>query len=162
GCWPTSPSRTTAIAGWNANPVSALARVGAEVLSFRSPMSMLTRFFGKRDAGDTDPGLLVANASIKDPLTLQILFPGVWRVDPVTVAAALQVYAPGMAGAQCELEPTLAAQGKIIGLLGWRKHVIRFMGFDLPMPAATVEACVAPAHYSPEIKTRARAHQSHL
>jgi hypothetical protein len=125
-------------------------------------MSILTRFFGKRDASDTDPRLLVANADIKNPLSLQVLFADVWRVDAMAVAAALQSYHPSMTGARCELEPTLAAQGKIVGLMGWGKHVIRFMGFDLPMLSAAVEACVAPAHYPPEMKARARAHRSHL
>jgi len=125
-------------------------------------MSLLTRFFGKKEADDTDPRLLVANAAIQNPLSLQVLFADVWRAEARAIAAALQSYHPSMAGARCELEADLAAEGKIIGLMGWGKHVIRFVGFDLPMPAATVEACVAPAHYSAEMKARARAHRSHL
>ena len=54
-----------------------------------------------------------------------------------------------------------AREGKLLGLAGWGKHVVRFVGFDAPMPADAVEACVAPAHYPQELKQHARDHRAH-
>lgn len=50
----------------------------------------------------------------------------------------------------------------MIGMVGWGKHVVRCIGFNLPMPAAPVEACIAPAHYPQELKERARSHKAHV
>jgi hypothetical protein len=47
-------------------------------------------------------------------------------------------------------------------MVGWDKHVIRLVGFDVPYPAAAFEACVAPAHYPQELKQRARSHKAHV
>jgi len=125
-------------------------------------MSLITRFFGKREADDADRRLFVANTGFKNSLSLQVLFTDVWQVEAEAVATALRAYHPSMTRARCELEPTLAAEGNSVGLMGWEKHVIRFVGFDLPMPSANIEVCIAPAHYSPEMKALARAHQSNL
>jgi hypothetical protein len=123
-------------------------------------MSILTRFFGKKE--DSESSSLVANPAIQHPLSLQILFADRYRLESDAVTAALRTYHPSMAEAVCEIDPNLAAEGKTIGLLGWGRHVIRCAGFDLPMPAESVENCVEPAHYPQELKARARAHQAHL
>src|SRR5262249_41118036 len=44
---------------------------------------------------------------------------------------------------------------------GWGEHVIKVVGFDLPMPKEVVELCVAPSHYAQPLKDRARGHKSH-
>jgi hypothetical protein len=125
-------------------------------------MSILSRFFGKKEADDSKSGLLVANSEIKNPLSLQLLFADRYRLEPDLVTAALESYHRSMSGARFELEPALAAAGKTVGMLGWGKHVIRFLGFDLPMPSAAIETCLAPSHYGQDLKERARAHKSHL
>jgi hypothetical protein len=67
-----------------------------------------------------------------------------------------------MADARCEVPRELSQEGKVFGLAGWGRHVIRLVGFDLPMPKDTVEPCVAPSHYARPLKDRARAHKSHI
>ena len=47
-------------------------------------------------------------------------------------------------------------------MIGWGKHVVRCVGFDLPMPPEAVEACIAPSHYPQELKQRARSHKAHV
>ena len=49
-----------------------------------------------------------------------------------------------------------------LGLAGWGEHVVRMVGFNAPLPEATVEVCVAPAHYPAEVKAEVRAHASHV
>ncbi len=123
-------------------------------------MGILSRFFGRKDEGDRQTQL-VANPK-KSPLGLQVLFADPFRFDPEELTTALRSYHPSMAQSRCEVESELNQKGTVFGLAGWGKHVIRLVGFDLPMPAEAVEACVAPSHYSQELKELARAHGSHL
>ena len=123
--------------------------------------TMFTRFFGKK--GENDPtGLLVANTQLKDPLSLEILFGGQLALESATVTKALRSLHRSLSGAQCEIDPTLSQQGKIIGFAGWGKHVIRLVGFAQPMPAESVEFCVAPSHWPQALKEQARAHSGHV
>jgi hypothetical protein len=122
-------------------------------------MGILARFFGKGDK-DERPAELVANPEAKNPLGLQMLFAGALPVDFDAVAAAIRSYHHSMATARCELH--LADERNFFGLAGWGKHVVRLVGISAPMPPAAVRACVAPAHYDPALKTRARAHSSHI
>ncbi len=124
-------------------------------------MSIFSRFFGKKEEGDRETQL-VANPEIEDPLSLQVLFEDRFRFEPGAVAKGLRSYHPSMARARCEVAPELSQKGTVFGLAGWGKHVIRLVGFDLPMPAEAVETCVAPSPYPRELKERARAHASHL
>ena len=125
-------------------------------------MSLFSRFFGKKDADDLAPGQLAANPDIKRPLSLQVLFSDACRLDTDQLVGALRTYHPSMSEAQCEIDPELIRTGKVLGMVGWGKHVIRFVGFDVPYPARALEACVAPSHYPQELKQRARSHQAHL
>lgn len=50
----------------------------------------------------------------------------------------------------------------MLGMVGWGKHVIQLVGFDVPYPANALEACVAPSHYPQELKQRARSHKAHV
>jgi len=61
-----------------------------------------------------------------------------------------------MRRATFEVEPAAAAKGTPYGLAAWGDHVIKFVGFDVPMPAPVVEKCVAAAHYGPDLKQQAR------
>jgi hypothetical protein len=123
-------------------------------------VSLFTRFFGRR--GAPGPEQLVANPAIKRPLSLQLLFPTAAALDPHQVVYALRAYHPSMSQARCEIDAGLSQEGKVFGLAGWDNHVVRLVGFDVPMPPAAVEACVGPAHYPQKLKELARAHKSHL
>ena len=125
-------------------------------------MSLFSRFFGKKADDDTHVASLTANPAIQSPLSLQVLFEGTLSLTSESVTEALRAYTPSMSAAQCELDVELSAEGKLFGILGWGKHVIKLVGFDLPMPADAVEACVAPAHYPQVVKAKVRAHTGHL
>jgi hypothetical protein len=125
-------------------------------------MSIFSRFFGKSDADDSGGGQLVANPKIEHPLSLQVLFPKPCSLHPDYLAEALRSYNPSMSTARCEIDPALNREGNVFGMVGWGKHVVRCVGFNHPMPADAVEACVAPSHYSQELKQRARSHKAHV
>jgi hypothetical protein len=83
-------------------------------------------------------------------------------LDSTMLTHALRKFDRCMDGARCEIDDELSTGGALVGLAGWGRHVIRFLGFSAPMPSDAVEACVAPAHYPQELKTRARAHRAHV
>lgn len=124
-------------------------------------MSIFSRFFGQHgeEGGGTQ---LIANPQIETPLSLQLLFDRRLRLQSSDVTASLQGFHGSMANARCEIDPTLGEEGKIFGIAGWANHVVKLVGFDLPMPAEAVESCVAPSHYPQELKDRARSHSGHL
>jgi hypothetical protein len=125
-------------------------------------MSVFSRFFGKSDDDDSGAGELVANPNIEHPLSLQVLFPEPCPLDSEGLAEVFRLYHPSMSRARCEIDPTLNREGKMFGMVGWGKHVVRCVGFDLPMPAEAVEACIAPSHYPQELKQRAQSHKAHI
>ena len=125
-------------------------------------MSAFSRLFGGSDAADSGDGQLVANPKIKHPLSLQVLFPEPCVLDSDCLAKASRSYHASMATVRCEIDPALHREGKMFGMIGWEKHVVRCVGFDLPMPAWAVEACLAPSHYPQELKQRARSHKAHV
>src|SRR5262249_22425870 len=125
-------------------------------------MSLYSRFFGRKDTDDLAGGRLLANPDIKEPLSLQVLFPETCRLDAEQLRGALRSYHRSMSDAQCEIAWKLIREGKLLGMVGWGKHVIRLVGFDFPYPADAFEACVAPSHYNQDIKQRARSHKAHV
>ncbi len=125
-------------------------------------MSIFSRFFGKKDEDEGAGAPLVANPAVENPLSLQVLFPDGLKLSSDAITKALRAYHPSMAKARCEIEPGMNQEGNVFGLAGWGKHVVKIVGFDLPMPAEAVEACVAPSHYPQELKQRARDHRGHL
>jgi hypothetical protein len=125
-------------------------------------MSIFSRFLGKSDAGESGDGQLVANPKIEHPLSLQVLFPESCRLDSARLTKAFRSYHSSMSKVRCEIDPALSREGKVFGMIGWGKHVVRCVGFNLPMPAEAVEACVTPSHYPEELKQRARSHQAHV
>jgi hypothetical protein len=125
-------------------------------------MSIFSRFFGSKDEDEDAGAPLVANPEAESPLSLQVLFAGGLKLSADAVTQALRSYHPSLAKARCEIEPGLNKDGKVFGLAGWGKHVVKLVGFDLPMPAEAVEACVGPSHYPQELKQQARAHRGHL
>ena len=123
-------------------------------------MGLMERFFGKSDAAEL--GLPVVNTAIENPLGLQVLFAEPVRLDADRLMQTLRQYHPSLAQATYELDEELSGKGTPFVLAGWDNHVIRIVGFDVPMPAEAIELCVGPAHYAQEIKEQARAHKEHL
>ncbi len=124
-------------------------------------MSIFSRFFGKREPDDASDDM-VAELQADDCPALQVVFADNLQLDSEAVMEAMRAYHPSMTEARCEVAEELNEEGKIFGLAGWGKHVIKIVGFDLPMPQDTVEFCVAPSHYGESLKEQARAHKSHL
>jgi hypothetical protein len=125
-------------------------------------MSMFSRFFGKRNDDDLSVGQLVANPKSEPLIGLDVLFANKPKLNSQNLSSAMRTFHSSMRSAKAEIDPALAAEGKFLGLVGWGKHVIRLVGFDLPMPKDATEACIAPAHYPQDLKQRAREHQAHL
>jgi len=96
------------------------------------------------------------------PVSLQLLFPETLALDPEAITASLRAFDPTMSQATCEVDPALAANGTPLGKIAWGDEVVNLIGFEAPMPAASVEPCVAAAHYRPDLKARARAHRAHV
>ncbi|WPG38209.1 DUF4261 domain-containing protein [Variovorax sp. EBFNA2] len=124
-------------------------------------MSIFSRFFGRKDEPG-DAGALVANpeaGEAGDTVALTVLFADALTIDVAALAQALRAYHRSTGDARCEIteEP-----GPFLALAGWKNHVVRMVGFDVPMPAESVEVCVAPAHYPQELKAQVRAHRSHV
>ncbi len=124
-------------------------------------MSIFSRFFGRKDepADLADAGALVANPDLEDPVALTVLFAQPQPIDIAAFGQALRAYHRSTADARCEMS---SDPGPFIALAGWRNHVVRLVGFDAPMPADALEACVGPAHYPQELKAQVRAHGGHV
>jgi len=128
-------------------------------------LGIIERFFGKREpdvAATPASPALVANGSFKSAVSLQLLFPIKLVLEPASVTQSLREYHSSMAKASCEIDLQAAGNGTPIGLLGWGEHVVRLVGFDVPMPTEVVEKCVQGAHYGADLKAKARAHKAHL
>ena len=83
----------------------------------------------------------------------------------IEVTKALRDYHADMADATAELHavtPQTADEPTLLGLIGWGRHVVKVVGFDMPMPADAVAACVRPAHFDPAYKARAYEHVAHV
>jgi hypothetical protein len=124
------------------------------------------RFFGKGVPRLGGP--LVANPRLNDPPGFQVLLSGPLELDADALTLALRDYHPDLAAATAELLalPPEASSGddspRVLGLVGWGRHVIKLVGYANPLPAPTVEACVQPSHYDPRLKEEAYAHASHV
>nr|WP_175799764.1 DUF4261 domain-containing protein [Burkholderia anthina] len=121
-------------------------------------MSLISRFFGRKDAPD-NAAELVAAPDVDNPLSVAVVFDGPLQVDIDALTATLRAYHPSMQQARVETEPTLE---QVFGLAGWGNHVARLVGFDAPYPSDALEACVAPAHYGQDLKQQVRASRSHV
>jgi hypothetical protein len=133
----------------------------------------MTNDFLDRFSGKGVPrlgGPPVANPRLRDPVGLQCLFEGPLLLDAGEVQKALRDYHPEMTEATAELldvpppeqPPPHGLEPTLLGLLAWDRHVVKLVGFNSPMPAEAVEACVRPAHFAAEYKARAYEHQSHV
>jgi hypothetical protein len=126
-------------------------------------MGIFSRFFGKKQTDDTATQLTVNDAIPEDErLGLQLLLSQSPQIDQAKFIQSLRAFSPQLRKARCEFDGSLSAEHVLFGLVGWGKHVVQVLGFDAPMPAQFVEACVAPAHYPQEVKDEARVHRSHI
>jgi hypothetical protein len=126
------------------------------------PTSLTARFAGTDVEAARVAGLPAANAALENPLSLQLLFADRFALDPDAITATMRGFDRSMRQATFEIEPEAAAKGTPYGLAAWGDHVIKFVGFDLPMPAEVLERCVAAAHYGPDLKQQARNHAAHM
>jgi hypothetical protein len=126
-------------------------------------MSLLERFYGRREDGPADEGKPIANPALERPLSLQVLFRGRLKTESAGLTRSLRAYHPELAQAKCSIEPLGEAGSELMtGLVGWEKHVVRLVGIDAPMPSGVVEQCVRPAHYKQELKQEALRHEAHV
>jgi hypothetical protein len=126
-------------------------------------MGVFERFFGRREKTAADAGKPVANPACESPLALGVLFSECPALTAEGLTKSLRTYHPDMSRATAELERDPKGEGSwVLGLAGWGRHVVKLVGFELPMPPETVELCVRPAHYKPELKEQARQHKAHL
>lgn len=107
------------------------------------------------------PERLVANTAIEHPLSLQLLFAEAPPFASAELSRALRSFDRSTSTGRCEIDDELGREGKPCGLAGWGRHVVRFLGFDAPMPSDVVELCIAGAHYPGDLKQRAREHRAH-
>ena len=101
-------------------------------------MDLKDRFFGK---GTPEPGgLPVANLAWPDPPSLQLLFAAPLELDADALTLALRDYHSELAQATVELvrmpaPPPMpggvASPPGILGLIGWGRHVVKVVGFDV-------------------------------
>jgi len=125
-------------------------------------LSLIDKFFGRRKPEERAPEHLVANPAIEQPLSLQLLFSETQPFDSADLSRALRAFDRSTSAGRCEIDDELGREGKVFGLAGWRRHVVRFLGFDVPMPSHVVELCIAGAHYPGDLKQRAREHRAHV
>jgi hypothetical protein len=126
-------------------------------------MGVLERFFGRRDKSARLGEELVANPVAPEKvLSLQVLFPEPIRLESENMKAWLRAYDAELRRAECEIDPTTAAQGTPLGLAGWGNHVIQIVGFNVPYPAEDVERGLLALHVHEEMKETARAHQANV
>jgi hypothetical protein len=130
-------------------------------------MDLKDRFFGR---GVPQPGgPPVANTRITDPPGFALLFPEVPRIDADALALALRGFHPELAAATAELlelpakpEVLPGAAAAVLGLVGWGRHVVKFVAFDAPMPAAVVEDCVDMSLDDPAVVAEAHRHKGYV
>jgi hypothetical protein len=129
-------------------------------------MDLIDRFNGQRDPAAF--WQLVANPNIERAISYQLLLMGNLEVDADALTHAIRSIHPSLAKAQAEVlelsrqdVPDTEARS-IIGLAGWGNHVIKFVGFEEPVPKSVFDMCVRPSHISEELKEVAARHRSHL
>jgi hypothetical protein len=124
-------------------------------------MSLISRFFG-RDENQDQQKSLIANPDIEEPLSLQVLFSDKLKFSDTDLTRELRAFDRVTASAACERDETINKEGYLIALVGWDKHVIRMVGFNLPMPKESFEPCIVVSPYPQELKEKARNHKSHV
>jgi len=124
----------------------------------------VSRILGKKEQSSKEPAAsgMVVNPDIESALSLQVLFAEAFALSANELEEKFKTYQPGLSGVQVEFDSKLEQDTSLLGLFGWGEHVIQMIGFTGPMPAESVELCVAPSHYDQNLKTAARNHRSHI
>ncbi len=129
-------------------------------------MDLRDRFFGKGTPKLGDPP--VANPRLTDPPSFQLLFAGPLELNADEMTGALRDYHQDLAQATAELLPMQRSESasstgpSVIGLVGWERHVVKLIGYDSPLDAERVKACVQSAHYPVQLKEEAYRHPAHV
>ena len=97
---------------------------------------------GQHRQPDDGPDDLIAARHTDNEPSFQVLFREKFNLSPEAIVEAMRAYHPTMADADCEIVPEMSEEGKIFGLAGWGDHVIRMVGFDLPIPNDVAERCI--------------------
>ncbi len=116
-------------------------------------MSLFARLFGKKSK--------VENTNIKQSIGLSVVFKGSLNFDKDKLLDKLRFLDSSITNVDYETPAGDLEQG-VFALVSWGKHVVRLIGFNTPFPADVLETCVAPAHYSQDIKDQIRKNDSHI
>ena len=116
-------------------------------------MSLFARLFGKKSKAE--------NTNIKQSIGLSVVFKGSLNFDKDKLLDKLRFLDSSITNVDYETPAGDLEQG-VFALVSWGKHVVRLIGFNEPFPADVLETCVAPAHYSQDIKDQIRKNDSHV
>jgi hypothetical protein len=116
-------------------------------------MILLKRFVG-RSAWPASSPVPTAVPGVGDGPSLRVLFDGALSLEPSLTKGRLRKYHRSMARATVELSPELAQDGTRFGPAAWGSHLVRLVGFPLPMPHEAVENCIAPSGGDPSSEER--------
>ena len=116
-------------------------------------MSLFARLFGKKSKAE--------NTNIKQSIGLSVVFKGSLNFDKDKLLDKLRFLDSSITNVDYETPAGDLEQG-VFALVSWGKHVVRLIGFNTPFPADVLETCVAPAHYSQDIKDQIRKNDSHV
>ena len=125
-------------------------------------MGFFSKLFSKDAPADGGGADLIDADQKEGALSLQVVFGREFRLDAEAVGRTLRAYSAETKQGSCKLLQGTVEQGTPLGLIGWGEHVVRMVGFGVPMPTRVVEACVAPAHYGADVKAQVRAHTAHV
>jgi hypothetical protein len=125
-------------------------------------MGFFSNLFGNRGgtpSSSPPPGEEKEDDDDSRGMTLQTLLEDWNALSEIRLKETFQSCHTSMSEAKCGI---ILAESGMLGEIEWGDHAVKLIGFAFPMPVEVVERCVAPAHYSPELKERARAHQAHV
>ena len=120
-------------------------------------MSLFARLFGKKSKDSP----IAENTNIKQSIGLSVVFKGPLNFDKDKLLDKLRFLDSSITNVDYETPAGDLEQG-VFALVSWGKHVVRLIGFNEPFPADVLETCVAPAHYSQDIKDQIRKNDSHV
>lgn len=125
-------------------------------------MGIFSNLFGqKKSIVQIPTEAIVENPEIKHPLSLAIVVKGKISIDENKLLNQLSTLDSSLKNVRYQ-KFNNDIDEQFYGLIGFNNHVIKIIGIDAPYPADELESCVAPAHYSQDIKQQVHEHDSHL
>lgn len=92
-------------------------------------MSILSRFFGRRDNKDNQQSSdLVANPDSDNGVSLQVVFGSELSIDEGKLEQTLRGFDPSMKQAKCQRDPEL---GDFFALVGWESTLFAWLALML-------------------------------